>query len=43
MLSLNPAQGVHQPDQGHGRPEKEKFGGAQNEGGQEHSGFSRHC
>ena len=43
MLTLNPAQGVHHPDHGHGRPEKENFGDAKNEGGQEQSGFSRQC
>lgn len=43
MLSSNSAQGIHHPDQEHGRPEKENFGDAQNEGGQAQSGFSRQC
>ena len=43
MLTSNSGQGIHQPDQGHGRPEKEKFGDAEIEGGPAQSGFSRQC
>jgi glutamate decarboxylase len=34
---------IHQPDQEHGRPEKEKFGDAEIEGGPAQSGYSRQC
>ena len=43
LLTSNPAKGVHHPDHEYGRPEKGNFGDAQNEGGQEQSGFSRQC
>lgn len=43
MLSSGSAEGIHHPDHDNGRPNKQKFGDAQNEGGQEQSGFSRQC
>jgi len=40
MLTSNSAEGIHHPDHDHGRPEKENFGDAQKEGGQELRIFS---
>ncbi|KAK2465095.1 hypothetical protein APHAL10511_002903 [Amanita phalloides] len=36
-------QVIHQPDRGHGRPRKAKFGGGEHAKEQGHVGFSRHC
>ncbi|TFK41706.1 glutamate decarboxylase [Crucibulum laeve] len=37
------SKGMHQPDQEHGRPDKDNFGDGQLEGGKKQEGFARQC
>jgi len=40
MAAVNAARNVHQPDQEHGRPQKDNFDGEQSK---EQAGYSRQC